>query len=73
MGVEQAELVAIIFCLTSLIFSWRHTLLGNTSECLVWNWAVEALEGNNPSSWNSSITNCRRLSSVFRSDEDFPS
>ena len=42
MGVEQAELVAIIFCLTSLILSWRHTLLGNTSECLVWNWAVEA-------------------------------
>ena len=36
-GVEQLELVDISFCLTSLIFSWRHTLLGKTELCLVWN------------------------------------
>lgn len=33
-------LCAIIFCRTSRIFSCRMFLLGNTSECCVWNAAV---------------------------------
>ena len=67
-GVEQVEPLAIIFCLTSRIFSCRQTLFGNISTCLLWNDAVAWLDGNNPSSWNNSRTSCLRLSRVLRSD-----
>jgi len=64
-GVEHELVVAIIFCRTSRIFSCKHTLLGKTSTCLVWNEAVAWLDGKRPSSWNNSITSCLRLSRVF--------
>lgn len=42
---SEGAAVCMIFCRTSLIFSCRHTLVGNISEYLVWKaavaWAVD--------------------------------
>ena len=63
-GWDELGEAAIIFCLTSRIFSCKHNFVGKTSECFAWNVEVAWLVGNNPCSWNSIMTKCLLWSEI---------